>query len=134
LPILPKVSPLHGRIADLGLVRGSVIGLRASRAIVVVSQVRRSTFVDEVEQVRTALGLDRDNFFLYGQSWGGLLALEYALAHQQNLKGLIISNMMASVPTHNDYAANVLMPQMDQYALTEIKQLEAARRNREPTL
>jgi len=42
-------------------------------------------FVDEVEQVRTALGLDRNNFFLYGQSWGGLLALEYALAHQQNL-------------------------------------------------
>jgi proline iminopeptidase len=83
-------------------------------------------FVDEVEQVRTALRLNRDNFFLYGQSWGGLLALEYALAHQQNLKGLIISNMMASVPTYNDYAANVLMPQMDQDALTEIKQLEAA--------
>src|SRR5436190_23507486 len=32
-------------------------------------------FVDEVEQVRTALGLDRDNFVLYGQSWGGLLAI-----------------------------------------------------------
>jgi proline iminopeptidase len=56
--------------------------------------------VDEVEQVRTALRLNRDNFFLYGQSWGGLLALEYALAHQQNLKGLIISNMMASVPAY----------------------------------
>jgi proline iminopeptidase len=55
-------------------------------------------FVDEVEQVRAALGLDRGNFFLYGQSWGGLLALEYALAHQQKLKGLIISNMMASIP------------------------------------
>ncbi len=64
-------------------------------------------FVDEVEQVRTALGLNRDNFFLYGQSWGGLLALEYALAHQQNLKGLIISNMMASVPAYNEYAAGV---------------------------
>jgi proline iminopeptidase len=57
-------------------------------------------FVDEVEQVRTALALTRDNFFLYGQSWGGLLALEYAVAHQQNLKGLIISNMMASVPAY----------------------------------
>ena len=89
-------------------------------------------FVDEVEQVRTALGLDRDNFFLYGQSWGGLLALEYALAHQQNLKGLIISNMMASVPAYNDYAANVLMPQMDQDALTEIKQLEAAGETENP--
>ena len=82
-------------------------------------------FVDEVEQVRVALGLDRANFFLYGQSWGGLLALEYALAHQQNLKGLIISNMMASVPAYNDYAVRVLMPQMDQDALAEIKRLEA---------
>ena len=82
-------------------------------------------FVDEVEQVRTALGLNRDNFFLYGQSWGGLLAVEYALAHQKNLKGLIMSNMMASVPTYNRYATDVLMPQMDQDALTEIKQLEA---------
>ena len=35
-------------------------------------------FVDEVEQVRKALGLNADNFFLYGQSWGRLLAIEYA--------------------------------------------------------
>ena len=28
-------------------------------------------FVDELEQVRRALGLGRDNFVLYGQSWGG---------------------------------------------------------------
>ncbi len=82
-------------------------------------------FVDEVEQVRAALGLDRDNFFLYGQSWGGLLAIEYALAHQEHLKGLIISNMMASVPAYNEYAERVLMPGMDQDALAEIKRLEA---------
>src|SRR5580704_11899689 len=36
-------------------------------------------FVDEVEQVRSALGLNQDNFVLYGQSWGGILAMEYAL-------------------------------------------------------
>src|SRR5947209_8552475 len=35
-------------------------------------------FVDEVEQVRRALGLHHDNFYLYGQSWGGILAIEYA--------------------------------------------------------
>src|SRR5580692_6578438 len=49
-------------------------------------------FVDEVEQVRTALKLERGNFFLLGQSWGGILALEYALKYQQNLKALVISN------------------------------------------
>jgi proline iminopeptidase len=83
-------------------------------------------FVNEVEQVRQVLGLDRDNFYLLGHSWGGILAIEYALQHQANIKGLIISNMMASIPAYNDYATNVLMPEMDQAALEEIKQFEAA--------
>ena len=82
-------------------------------------------FVDEVEQVRVALGLGRDDFVLYGQSWGGVLGIEYALAHQEHLKGLVVSNMMASVPAYNDYAERVLMPTMDQTALAEIKRLEA---------
>jgi proline iminopeptidase len=89
-------------------------------------------FVDEVEQVRQALGLNRDNFVLYGQSWGGILAIEYALAYQQHLRGLVISNMMASVPAYNAYAERVLMPEMDQAALAEIKSLEASGRIEDP--
>jgi proline iminopeptidase len=83
-------------------------------------------FVDEVEQVRQALGLDAGSFVLYGQSWGGILAIEYALRYQQHLRGLIISNMMASVPAYNAYAEQVLMPKMDQAALAEIKAMEAS--------
>jgi proline iminopeptidase len=83
-------------------------------------------FVDEVEQVRAALGLNADNFFLLGHSWGGILAIEYALRYQQQLKGLVISNMMASIPAYNDYAERVLMPTMDAVVLAEIKRLEAA--------
>lgn len=83
-------------------------------------------FVDEVEQVRKALGLNSDNFFLYGQSWGGILAMEYALKHQSNLKGLIVSNMMASIPDYVTYAEEVLAPQLDPAVLEEIKALEAA--------
>ena len=64
--------------------------------------------------------------FCSGHSWGGILAIEYALRHQQHLKGLIISNMMASIPAYNDYAERVLMPTMDVDALAEIKRLEAA--------
>ena len=82
-------------------------------------------FVDEVEQVRQALGLDRDNFVLLGHSWGGILATEYALHHQQHLRGLVISSMMSSVPAYNAYAEQVLMPGMDQAALAEIKAFEA---------
>ena len=83
-------------------------------------------FVDEVEQVRQALGLGPDDFYLYGHSWGGILAMEYALAHGDQLKGLIISNMMASIPLYNEYAEEVLMPQIDAEVLAEIKALEAA--------
>jgi proline iminopeptidase len=89
-------------------------------------------FVDEVEQVRVALGLDRDNFVLFGQSWGGILAIEYALHHQQHLRGLVISNMMSSVPAYNAYAEQILMPEMDQAALAEIKALEATGETEDP--
>src|SRR5262245_10543928 len=81
-------------------------------------------FVDEVEQVRIALELGPDNFVLYGQSWGGLLAIEYALAHQEQLRALVISNMMASVPAYSLYAEQVLTPAMDQDVLAEIRALE----------
>ncbi len=84
-------------------------------------------FVDEVEQVRQALSLDHQNFYLYGQSWGGILAIEYALKYQQHLKGLIISNMMASIPLYNEYARQVLMPGMDPDVLAEIEKYEAAK-------
>ena len=61
-------------------------------------------FVEEVEQVRQALGLDRSNFYLLGHSWGGILAMEYALKYQQHLKGLVISNMVPRFPAYNEYA------------------------------
>ena len=82
-------------------------------------------FVEEVEQVRQALRLDSSNFYLLGHSWGGMLAMEYALKYQQNLKGLVISNMMASIPAYVEYAEKVLMPAMDQKVLAEIKRIEA---------
>lgn len=82
-------------------------------------------YVDEVEQVRKALGLNKDNFYLLGSSWGGILCMEYALKYQENLKGLIISNMMASIPDYNKYAEEVLGPQLPPEVLKEVKELEA---------
>lgn len=91
-----------------------------------------SRFVDELEQVRVALGLDVGNFFLLGHSWGGILALEYALNYQRHLKGLIISNMMASIPAYNEYAESVLMPSMDPTVLAEIKSFEETKDYKNP--
>lgn len=58
-------------------------------------------FCEEVEQVRQALGLQ--NFYLYGQSWGGMLAIEYALKYQRHLRGLILSNITGSVASYLTY-------------------------------
>jgi proline iminopeptidase len=81
-------------------------------------------YVEEVEQVRVALHLDNTNFYLLGHSWGGILAMQYALKYQANLKGLIISNMMASCPEYGKYANDVLAKQMDAAVLDTIRMLE----------
>ena len=89
-------------------------------------------FVSEVDQVRAAIGGTRDNFCLLGHSWGGILAMEYALAHPDQVKCLVISNMMASIPAYNRYAETVLKPRMNQAALKEILALEKAGKTGDP--
>lgn len=84
-------------------------------------------YVEEVEIVRKALNLNTSNFYLLGHSWGGILAMEYALKYQKNMKGLIISNMMSSCPEYGQYADEVLAKQMDTKVLEEINQIEAAK-------
>ncbi len=82
-------------------------------------------FVEEVEQVRKAINADKENFYVLGNSWGGILAMEYALKYQQNMKGLLVSNMMASAPEYGKYADEVLAKQMKPEILAEIRALEA---------
>jgi proline iminopeptidase len=89
-------------------------------------------FVEEVEQVRRALKLGPQDFCLLGQSWGGLLAIEYALKYQRNLKCLVISNMMDSIPAYRAYADRVLIPAMDPKKVALVKALEAAGKTDDP--
>ena len=53
-------------------------------------------FVEEVEAVRSTLGLGRVH--LLGQSWGTWLGTEYCLAYLENVKTYIIANGSGSVP------------------------------------
>jgi proline iminopeptidase len=82
-------------------------------------------FVEEVEQVRQAIGADSTNFYVLGNSWGGILAMEYALKYQQHIKGLLVANMMASAPEYGKYADEVLAKQMKPEVLSEVKAIEA---------
>ncbi len=62
-------------------------------------------FRDEVEAVRKGLGLEQ--FYLFGHSWGGMLAIEYALTYPQYLKGMIISNMTAGIQAFEKHIAEL---------------------------
>jgi len=53
-------------------------------------------FVEEVGVVRRALGLERVH--ILGQSWGGMLAMEYALTQPEGLASLIVADSPASIP------------------------------------
>jgi len=53
-------------------------------------------FVREVQAVRDALGLDRVH--LFGSSWGGMLAMEYALTKPSGVASLVLSSSPASLP------------------------------------
>lgn len=53
-------------------------------------------FADEVDEVRTALGMTRCH--LLGQSWGGMLAVEYLLRQPAGLQSAVLASAAASIP------------------------------------
>lgn len=55
-----------------------------------------SRFVSELEILVNTLKIDQ--FHLFGHSWGGSLAVEYALAHPKKVKSLILASPVLSVP------------------------------------
>ena len=61
-----------------------------SSADVDSSSINMATFVEDLEGIRKFFGLKKMN--LYGHSWGGLIAMNYAIKYPQNLASLILSN------------------------------------------
>ena len=81
-------------------------------------------FVEEVETVRRALALD--DFHLFGSSWGGMLAMEYALAHRPpELRSLILCSSPASMVRWVE-GCNELLAQLPQWNQETIRSHEAS--------
>src|SRR5215471_18740270 len=57
---------------------------------------RVDRFVEELGIVRRELGLDRVH--LLGQSWGGMLAIEYVLTQPKGIVSLILASTLSSMP------------------------------------
>ncbi len=66
-------------------------------------------FVEELGVVRSTLGLDRVH--LLGQSWGGMLAMQYAITQPVGLASLILASSPSSIPLWIE-AANKLRGQL----------------------
>jgi L-proline amide hydrolase len=54
------------------------------------------TFVEELGAVRGHLGLDR--LHIFGNSWGGMLAMEYALTQPRGVASMIVASSPSSIP------------------------------------
>lgn len=82
---------------------------------------RVDRFREEVEEVRQNLSLD--HFYLLGSSWGGFLAIEYAIKYGENLKGLILSNTTASIASYSAYI-NELRSRLPQEVIKKLEEFE----------
>lgn len=54
-------------------------------------------FKDELAELTRHLGI-ADRHAVVGQSWGGMLAMEYALEHPVGLRGIVVADSPASMP------------------------------------
>jgi L-proline amide hydrolase len=54
-------------------------------------------FKDELVELARHLGIDGGHAVI-GQSWGGMLAMEYALDHPPGLRGMVVADSPASIP------------------------------------
>ncbi|MCF6418736.1 proline-specific peptidase family protein [Furfurilactobacillus milii] len=77
-------------------------------------------FLDEVEEVRQKLGID--NFYLIGQSWGGLLVQEYAAKYGDHLKGAIVSSMVDEI---DEYVTHINKVREEALPAEEVKFMQA---------
>jgi len=88
----------HSCLADHGfrVVAFDQLGTGASDRPTDPSLWTIGRYVAETETVRQALGLGRVH--LLGHSWGGWLAIDYALAHPEALKTVILADTNADMP------------------------------------
>ncbi|MDZ7771177.1 MAG: alpha/beta fold hydrolase [Balneolaceae bacterium] len=75
------------------------------------ANVTLDRFTEDIEAVRRHLGLDRVH--LLGHSWGGFLALRYALAYPQSLRSLTLVSPMPPSSAHWQAEQQALSSRLD---------------------
>jgi proline iminopeptidase len=70
------------------------LGCGRSSRITDTSLMTIENYVEQLEQIRTALHLE--NFYLYGHSWGTMLGIDYYIKYPSHIKSIIFSSPLFS--------------------------------------
>ena len=88
------LDPLKELSKDRPVIFYDQLGCGRSTRITDTSLMTIDHYVEELEQVRIALHLE--DFYLYGQSWGPALGLDYYLKYPKEVKAIIFSSPLFS--------------------------------------
>jgi proline-specific peptidase len=88
------LAPLNALAQGRQVIRYDQLGCGGSARPDDVSLWTPQRFADEVDEVRSALKLER--IHLLGQSWGGMLAIEYMVRNPPGVVSLVLSDTAAS--------------------------------------
>ena len=132
-PDAARRSGRHARV--LRVLRGlpaaggrRVLLLRPARLVLLRPARRQEPLDDRPLPRRSRAGARRPRAsrtsILYGQSWGSMLAIEYALKYQKHLKGLVLSSMTASIASYVEYV-NKLRAALPPEVLAVLEKYEA---------
>lgn len=72
-----------------------------------------SLFIREIKEIRKELNLNE--FHLFGQSWGGMLALEYILEKPAGIKSLILADSLCSAPLWGEETSKLINQLPEEY-------------------
>lgn len=84
---------------------------------------------DEVDEVRKSIGAEKVH--VYGQSWGGMLALEYALEYQEHVQSLILANTLVDSESAHRSMRSVI-DELPEEAQETIQEHESRRNYEDP--
>jgi proline iminopeptidase len=94
-----STRPQHRRFFDPAFYRIVLMDQRGcgrSKPYGAIAHNTTHHLVRDVEVLRLKLGVD--SWLLFGGSWGSTLALFYAIAHPQRVRGLVLRGGIAMVP------------------------------------
>lgn len=100
------MKPLEALAVDRPVVRYDQLGAGKSDRITGTHLDTIPRFVDNLEALRAQLGYDK--VFLYGLSWGTIVAVEYYRAHPEHVAGLVLGGAALDIPAWEKHAQDLV--------------------------